>query len=125
MGGQSDGTGWVHEIRAFYREHNTNRLSVGAQAMWHFLMVKANDNWWRYPICLNLTEIACGINHSLTSVKRSREELTCRGLISWDSHGGRSAASYYVYSLVGARYAGQKKGGFANADSSKEHSSGQ
>lgn len=95
------------EILNFYIAHNCDRISANAQAMWHYLMYRANQNWWHYPLCLNVPEIAYAIKISNTSVKKARAELAQKGFIYWESQGGNKAAKYYIISHTGAPYAGQ------------------
>ncbi len=105
---QTKASGWVMEIVQFYIAHNSDRISVSAQAMWHYLMYKANENWWHYPLCLNIPEIAYATKMSISTVKRCRDELTQKGYIRWVSKGGSKAAQYYILSRTGSNYAGQK-----------------
>lgn len=102
-------SGWVPEIVQFYIAHNSDRISANAQAMWHYLMYKANENWWHYPINLNIPEIAYATKMSPTNVKRCRDELAKKGYIHWVSPGGSRAAQYYILSRTGSDYAGQHK----------------
>ena len=95
------------ETIQFHILNTSERLSSSAQLMWHYLMYRANQNWWHYPICLNIPEIAYATNFSATSIKNARKELAQRGLISWESSGGNKGAKYYVMSLTGSKYAGQ------------------
>ncbi len=103
------GNGWIMEIKQFYIAHNSDRISTNAQAFWHYLMYRANENWWHYPLCLNVPEIAFAIKMSIASVKRAREELTQKGFIRWESSGGSRAAKYYILSRTGSLYAGQNQ----------------
>jgi len=89
--------------------NTSERLSASAQLMWHYLMYRANENWWHYPLCLNVPEIAFAIKMSIASVKRAREELTQKGFIRWESSGGSRAAKYYILSRTGSLYAGQNQ----------------
>ena len=102
-----DGKGWLREIKQFYIAHNSDRISANAQALWHYLMYKANENWWNYPLCLYIPEIAFALKISQTAVKRAREELAAKGYITWESPGGNKSARYYVLSRTNAIYAGQ------------------
>ena len=106
---QGKANGWVMEICQFYIAHNCDRISVYAQAMWHYLMYRANENWWNYPLCLNIPEIAYATKMSISNVKRSRDELTQKGFIRWVSQGGSKPAKYYIISRTGSTYAGQKQ----------------
>lgn len=96
------------EVKQFYIAHNCDRISANAQAIWHFFMYKANENWWHYPLYLHIPEIAYATKMSPTSVKRARDELTKKGYIRWQSTGGSGAAQYYILSRTGNTYAGQK-----------------
>ncbi len=101
--------GWIMEIKQFYIAHNSDRISPNAQAIWHYLMSRANENWWHFPMCLNVPEIAFATRMSIASVKRARAELAQKGYIKWDSPGGSKAARYYIFSRTDSLYAGQKK----------------
>ncbi|ORT99435.1 hypothetical protein D081_1987 [Anaerovibrio sp. JC8] len=72
-------------------------------------MYRANENWWNYPICLNVPEIAYAINSSISTVKKARGELTQKGFIRWVSQGANRPAQYYILSRTGSPYAGQRK----------------
>ncbi|MCR5175702.1 MAG: helix-turn-helix domain-containing protein [Anaerovibrio sp.] len=109
MGGRKGNSGWLMEILHFHMFNTSERLSASAQLLWHYLMYRANQNWWHYPLCLNLPEIAYAINISISSIKNARHELAQRGFIRWESQGGNKAAKYYVMSLTGSEYAGQRK----------------
>ena len=109
MGGRKGNSGWLMEILHFHMFNTSERLSASAQLMWHYLMYRANQNWWQYPICLNIPEIAYATNFSATSIKNARKELTDKGLITWESSGGNKGAKYYVNSLTESKYAGQSK----------------
>ncbi len=97
------------ELKQFYISHNCDRISPNAQAMWHYLMYRANMNWWHYPLCLNVPELAYALKMSTATVKRARDELTKKGYIRWESPGGARAARYYIISRTGSEYAGQEE----------------
>lgn len=90
---------WVHEYRFFFQNLTVRPLSAIAQALWHYLMMRANNAFWQFPLMLRTNEIAGAIGTSPASVKRARLELQEHRYICFFSHGS-SAAEYYIFSNV-------------------------
>ena len=52
--------GWLSEIRYFYKRQVSQPLSPCAQALWHYLMWRANGVFWQFPLRLSVPELAGG-----------------------------------------------------------------
>ena len=92
--------GWLNEIRFFYKRQVMLPLSPHAQALWHYLMWRANNVFWQFPLRLSLAEIAGGTKMSASMVKRARGELTKGGYILHEAFGGNKPAGYWVLSCI-------------------------
>lgn len=93
-------SGWITEIRYLYLQMMIRPLTPQAQALWHFLMQKANAIFWEFPLVMRAEELAGGCGMSLTTFKRIRAELAEKRYILWESQGSNRPAHYYVFSNV-------------------------
>jgi len=93
-------SGWITEIRYLYLQMMIRPLTPQAQALWHFLMQKANAIFWEFPLVMRAEELAGGCGMSLTTFKRTRAELADKRYILWESQGSNRPAHYYVFSNV-------------------------
>ena len=100
MGTSESPKGWMNEIRSFYINRPKRPVSVKGQALWHYLMYRANEVWWRQPLSLHLKEIAGAISMSETAVKSARQELVNAGLLLHEEQGGSRAPHYYLMSSI-------------------------
>ena len=66
---------WLQEIQFFYRRMTLYPISATAQALWQYLMVRANGTFWIYQLCLSQQEIAGVLSVSTSAVRRARDEL--------------------------------------------------
>lgn len=95
-----EGSGWMSEIRYFYATQTERPLSAHAQAVWHYLMYRANGVWWRLPLVLRTGELAGALKMSVSAVKKARKELVDGKYILHESQSGNKAACYYLLSMV-------------------------
>ena len=61
--------GWLSEIRFFYMRQLAFPLSPHGQALWHWLMWRANTVYWQFPLRLSVPEIAGGTRMSQAMVR--------------------------------------------------------
>ncbi|WP_143555527.1 helix-turn-helix domain-containing protein [Selenomonas ruminantium] len=92
--------GWLSEIRFFYKRQVSAPLSPQAQALWHWLMWRANGVYWQFPLRLSVPEIAGGTKMSESMVKKARAELTEAGYILHEAFGGNKPAGYWMLSCI-------------------------
>ena len=69
------------EIRFFYKRQVFHPLSPHGQALWHYLMWRANEVFWQLPLRLSVPEIAGATHMSAAMVKKARTELEKSGYI--------------------------------------------
>lgn len=50
--------GWMQEMRYFYINLATRRLSPYEQVVWFYFMHRANNAFWKFPLVLSTNEIA-------------------------------------------------------------------
>ena len=93
-------SGWIGEIRSFYINHPRRPLSISSQALWHYLMFRANEVWWHQPITLHMHEIGGAIGMSDTNFKRARQELVENNLLLHETQSGNRAPSYVLLSNI-------------------------
>lgn len=92
--------GWLSEIRFFYKRQVSVPLSPHGQALWHWLMWRANTVFWQFPLRLSLREIAGGTKMSEPMVKRARAELVKGGFLLHEAFGGNKPAGYWILSCI-------------------------
>ena len=92
--------GWLNEIRYFYMRQLTVPLSPHGQALWHWLMWRANTVFWQFPLRLSVPEIAGGTKMSEPMVKRARKELVAGGYLLHEAFGGSRPAGYWILSCI-------------------------
>ena len=92
--------GWISEIRFFYKRQTLYPLSPHAQALWGWLMWRANEVFWQFPLRLSLAEIAGGTRMSVSMVKKARHELVEGGYLLHEKYGGRNMAGYCLLSCI-------------------------
>ena len=92
--------GWLNEIRYFYKRQVAAPISPHAQALWHWLMWRANNVFWQFPLRLSVPEIAGGTKMSTAMVKRARAELVQGGYLLHEAYGGNRAGGYWLMSCV-------------------------
>lgn len=92
--------GWMSEIRYFYLMQARRPVSVPAQALWNYLMYRANGVWWAMPMALRAGEIQGAMGMTETSFKRARKELEKNKLLVVEPQGGSRPSHYYVMSCV-------------------------
>lgn len=108
-------TGWMSEIRSFYINNPRRPLSISAQALWHYLMYRANELWWHQPITLHMHEITGAIGMSDSNFKRARQELVENHLLLHEIQTGNRTPSYVLLSNIvqGEQvHCGNKAGGW-------------
>ena len=67
--------GWIGEVRYFYTNLILRPLSPNAQALWNYLMYRANGAFWQMPIYLRSAEIIGAVGLSRSGFLRARQEL--------------------------------------------------
>ncbi len=67
--------GWLQEMRYFYINLATRRLSPYEQVVWFHFMHRANNAFWKFPLILSTNEIAGAIGISPSTFRRVREQL--------------------------------------------------
>jgi hypothetical protein len=90
----------MSEIRGFYALQTMAPVSVSAQALWHYLMYRANGVWWAMPLALRSDEICGALGLGKSAFKRARQELTEHKLLVVEPQGGRRPSLYYVMSAI-------------------------
>ena len=71
--------GWLNEMRYFYQRQVSVPLSPHAQALWCWLMYRANSVFWKFPLRLSVPEMAGCTKMSPAMVKKARAELVAAG----------------------------------------------
>ena len=104
--------GWLNEIRYFYKRQVTEPLSPNGQALWHWLMWRANNVFWQFPLRISVPEISGGTKMSETAVKRARAELVKGGYLVHEAYGGNRAGGYWLMSCLSPGKALAAKGKF-------------
>ena len=107
MAAAKDVPGWMTEIRYFYLRQTTCPLSPHAQAMWQYLMYRANAVWWHFPLVLRLGELAGALNMSVSMVKKARQELSDGRYILHERQQGNRAAKYFIVSNCSGEWIGK------------------
>ena len=92
--------GWLNEIRYFYMRQLSVPLSPHGQALWHWLMWRANTVFWQFPLRLSVPEIAGGTKMSESMVKKARAELVAGGYLLHEAFGGSRPAGYWILSCI-------------------------
>lgn len=91
---------YLTEIKLFYEWLEMQEdLSPSAIALWHGLMFIANKSGWKEELNISTSKISLRTNLPTPSIYRVRKELVEAGLISVESRGGRSSATYRIHSL--------------------------
>lgn len=88
------------EIRFFYKRQVFHPLSPHGQALWHYLMWRANEVFWQLPLRLSVPEIAGALRMSTAMVKKARRELEENGYILTETYGGSRPAGYVLLSCI-------------------------
>lgn len=97
-------SGWISEITYFYRQQMMRPLSPKAQALWHYLMNRANEVYWNFPMLLSLPEIAAGCHMSDSAAKRARRELIDKYYLACEPQGGSRPSAYTLLSNLRPGY---------------------
>ena len=92
--------GWITEIKYFYTSQSCRPVSAEAQALWHYLMYRANAAFWQMPLVLQSAEIEGAVKLSESSFKRARKVLEENGYLMVEAQGGRRQSHYYLLSCV-------------------------
>ena len=90
----------MSEIRGFYMLQMRTPLSPNAQALWHYLMYRANAAWWSMPLMLRSDELMGAVKLTRASFKRARQELIAGGFLVLEPQRGRQPSRYYLTSCV-------------------------
>ncbi|MGO5130494.1 hypothetical protein [Mitsuokella jalaludinii] len=88
------------EVRYFYINHANRPVSPFGQAVWSYLMNRANSGFWRLPLVLSTNEAAGAIGISPSSFRRVREELQEKRCLYFEQKDGEKCARYYLYSQM-------------------------
>ena len=92
--------GWISEIKGFYALQALHPVSESAQALWHYLMYRANAVWWVTPLSLRNDEIRGVLGVSPAVLKRARKELIEGKFLMVEPQGGNRPSLYYPLSCV-------------------------
>lgn len=92
--------GWMQEMRYFYINLATRRLSPYEQVIWFYLMHRANNAFWKFPLVFSTNEIAGAIGISPSTFRRVREQLVEHRCIYYEQREGEKTARYYIFSQV-------------------------
>lgn len=91
---------YIAEINAFHKSLARTELSVRAIAIWLFLMDKANDTGWKFPLHLSEMEIRGVMSMGHEAFLNARKELADNGYIKLVSQTGRKKPHYYILPIV-------------------------
>lgn len=92
--------GWLQEMRYFYINLATRRLSPYEQVVWFHFMHRANNAFWKFPLILSTNEIAGAIGISPSTFRRVREQLVEHRCLYYEQDAGAKVARYYLFSQV-------------------------
>lgn len=92
--------GWLQEMRYFYINLATRRLSPYEQVVWFHFMHRANNAFWKFPLVLSTNEIAGAIGISPSTFRRVREQLVEHRCLYYEQEAGAKVARYYLFSQV-------------------------
>ena len=92
--------GWLQEMRFFYINLATRRLSPYEQVVWFYFMHRANSAFWKFPLVLSTNEIAGAIGISPSTFRRVREQLVAHRCLYYEQEAGAKVARYYLFSQV-------------------------
>lgn len=90
----------MSEIRGFYMLQTKTPVSANAQALWNYLMYRANAAWWVMPLVLRTDELTGAVKLSKSAFKRARQELVEAKFLLVESQGGNRPSRYYLTSCV-------------------------
>ena len=102
--------GWLSEIRFFYMRQLSVPLSPHGQALWHWLMWRANTVFWQFPLRLSMPEIAGGTKMSEPMVKRARQRMMSslhtqhRRKMRWANMEKLTSQSYRSSGMIEVRF---------------------
>lgn len=90
----------MQEMRYFYINLATRRLSPYEQVVWFYFMHRANNAFWKFPLVLSTNEIAGAIGISPSTFRRVREQLVAHRCLYYEQEAGAKVARYYLFSQV-------------------------
>lgn len=90
----------MSEIKGFYALQARYPVSAGAQALWNYLMYRANSVWWAMPLLVRNDEIQGALNMKPWAFKRARRELVEGRYLMLEHEGGCRPSRYYLLSCV-------------------------
>ena len=83
----------MSEIRGFYGLQSTTPVSASAQALWNYLMYRANAAWWAMPLIIRHAELEGALGLGPWAFKEARRELV-------EAQGGSRPSKYFLLSCV-------------------------
>ena len=89
---------FIRECTTFFRRQTVDPLSMGAQALWHYLFYRLNEAYWAQPMFLTTNELAGALRISPGSATRYRDELAEKGYILYEHARKKHMGRYYVMS---------------------------
>ena len=92
--------GWMSEIRGFYGLQSTSPVSFGAQALWNYLMYRANAAWWAMPLVLRNEELQGALGMKPWTFKEARRELVEGKYLMLEPQGGPLPSRYFLLSCL-------------------------
>lgn len=90
----------MSEIRGFYALQVKSPVSANAQALWNYLMYRANAAWWCMPLIIRNDELQGALGLKLSALKRARGELVDGKFLVIESQGGNKPSHYYLMSCI-------------------------
>ena len=92
---------YMREINAFYDWLETNTLSANAVLTWHALMHTNNKCFWKKEFAVAQSVLALKTGGvSGRSIERARNELSQKGLVTWQRRSGCQSALYAMIPIA-------------------------
>mgnify|MGYP007070349378 CR=1 FL=1 len=92
--------GWMSEIRGFYGLQSTTPVSASAQALWNYLMYRANAAWWAMPLIIRNAELEGALGLRPWAFKEARRELVEAKFLLVEAQGGSRPSKYFLLSCL-------------------------
>ena len=90
----------MSEIRGFYARQAISPVSCTAQALWHYLMYRANSVWWAMPLIVRNEEVQGALGLKPWAFKEARRELVAGKFLVVEPQGGSRPSLCYLLSCV-------------------------
>lgn len=90
----------MSEIKGFYSLQSTHPVSAYAQALWNYLMYRANAAWWVMPLVIRNEELQGALGMKPWIFKAARKELIEGKYLLLEAQGGCRPSRYFLLSCV-------------------------